>query len=66
MTREQALARVEELESLVASLKVTIEMKDILIEEARVLADAERRAADEMERRYMVVMGGQLVWAARA
>lgn len=67
MTREAQLElRVEELESIVESLKASLVMKDILIEEAQVLASAEKAAADEMERRMAVVMGGQLVWAARA
>lgn len=45
-------ARVEELEG-------RIEVLEVLVAEARVLASAERAAADAMERR---MMGGGIAW----
>jgi len=58
MTKRALERRVEELEGKVAML-------ELMVEEARVLADAERAAADEMEARMSAYLGGQL-WAQAA
>lgn len=59
MTNLALRQRIVDLEGEVRYLK-------IMLEEARVLADAERRAADAMELRYMTVVKGGLQWAAQA
>ena len=59
MTRAALEDRVDELEGQVAQLTV-------MVEEARVLASAEKAAADAMERRVALVMGGGLRWIEAA
>ena len=59
MTRTALEARVMELEAENAMLR-------ILLEEAQVLAEAERRAADLMEARVASYLAGGQAWAAQA
>ena len=59
MTKLALEQRVDDLEGEVRVLRV-------LVEEARVLASAEKAAADAMERRVTLVMGGGLRWIEAA
>ncbi len=59
MTRAALEQRVSDLEGQVRVLQV-------LVEEARVLAEAERAAADAMQLRMTTVLGGGIRWIEAA
>lgn len=59
MTEAAWGARVDELEGRIAQL-------ELLVEEARVLAEAEKAAADAMQARMSLVLGGGLRWIEAA
>ena len=59
MTRAALEHRVSDLEGQVAQLT-------IMVEEARVLAEAEKAAADAMQLRMTTVLGGGLRWIEAA
>ena len=59
MTRAALEQRVDDLEGQVAQLT-------IMVEEARVLASAERAAADAMQVRMTACLGGGIAWIEAA
>lgn len=54
------------LRTRIVELEAEVRYLRIMLEEARVLADAERAAADAMEHRMAIVIGGRMQWAAQA